>query len=229
MSVSVASKQIVNVLLDGIFPPLCIGCSKPGEWLCSACLETVPLIGQIPAPEDSPLSTLVAVSSYQHPIIGGLIRSFKYQRALCLEEEALGEVLIRFRDELDVRAAFIPKPTLIVPLPMDADRERTRGLDHALRLAKLIQVIFFPKVPVAQALTRTRASETNASLKNAAARAANMKDLFACQRSVSGEEVLLVDDVFTTGATMLEAAKVLHGKGVASTQGFVFAESKVIA
>ncbi len=178
-------------------------------------------------PEDHPLTTLIAVSSYQQPIIGGLIRSFKYQRALCLEEEALRDVLLRFREESDGLSVLLPAPTLIVPLPMDPDRQRTRGMDHAFRLATLVQALFFPTVPVRQALARTRITQTNARLATAEARAINLEEAFVCTENVKGEEILLIDDVYTSGATLKEASLQLHAAEAASVQGLVLAQSMV--
>lgn len=225
MSSRLASRELVRSVLDGIFPPSCLGCSEAGEWLCESCLVTIPLLGRVPLPEEAPLTTLLAISYYANPLIGGLIRSLKYQRALCLEEEALAGVLKRFRDESESLSSLVPAPTVIVPLPMDPERQRTRGLDHALRLASLVQAFLFPDIPVLQALLRTRSSHTNATLTTPEERSANLRGIFACQTSVRGKEVLLIDDVYTTGATLQEAAVLLHTEGAASVQALVFAQS----
>lgn len=228
MSSRSATKELVRVVLDGIFPPTCVGCSGEGEWLCGACLETISFVGRVALPEDDPLGTLVAVSSYQQPLIGGLIRSFKYKRALCLEEEAFQKVFTQFRDTSEGLSSLLPVPTMIVPLSMDPERERTRGMDHTLRLAELVQAVFLPNVPIIQALTRTRATETNARLSSIEARAANVEDVFACQHFVQGSEILLIDDVYTSGATMREASTTLHRSGAASVQGFVVAIGQAV-
>jgi ComF family protein len=226
MTPRVASREGVRLVLDGIFPPSCLSCTTEGEWLCSSCLGTISFVGRVALPDDHPLTTLIAVSSYQQPIIGGLIRSFKYQRALCLEEEALRDVLLRFREESDALSALLPAPTLIVPLPMDPERQRTRGMDHAFRLATLVQALFFPTVPVRQALARTRITQTNARLATAEARAINLEEAFVCTENVKGEEILLIDDVYTSGATLKEASLQLHAAEAASVQGLVLAQSK---
>lgn len=227
MTPRVASQEVVRFVLDGIFPPSCLSCSREGEWLCGSCLETIPFLGQISLPEGHPLTTLIAVSAYQQPIIGALIRSFKYQRALCLEEEALRDVLIRFREESGALSTLLPTPTLIVPLPMDSERERTRGMDHAFRLATLVQAIFFPTTPIRRVLVRTRITETNARLADAEARMLNVQEVFACNQTLRGEEILLIDDVYTSGATLKEAALQLHASRAASVQAFVMAQSVV--
>lgn len=151
--------------------------------------------------------------------MGGLIRSFKYQRALCLEEEALQRLVLRFSQEYALRP-----PTVIVPLAMDPERMRTRGMDHALRLASMLQRVLFPDVPVVQALSRTRTTRTNAQLASAEAKAANVREVFAVDKHLSCQRVLLVDDVYTTGATLCEAANtILKAVPDAAVHGFVFA------
>ena len=213
-------REVTRLVLDGIFPPACLGCSEAGEWLCKRCLEDIPFVGSVPCGAESPLDGLCAVSSYHHPIMGALIRSFKYQRALCLEEEALRSVFLKFREK------FVQAPTMIVPLPMDPERERTRGMDHALRLAKLVQSVLWPTTPVVQALTRTRQTHTNASIKSPELRRANVQGVFACTSDLTRERPLLIDDVYTTGATMHEAAKLCRAAGALQVQGLVLGLSK---
>ncbi len=225
MSSTAVSKEILQFVLDGVFPPACIGCSKAGEWLCGRCLGAIPLIGSVESSKESGPEALVAVSSYKDPIMGGLIRSFKYQRALCLEEEALRSVLFRFGSEVDFSSLLSCTPTMLVPLPMDPERERQRGLDHALRLARLIQQVLFPEVPVVQALTRTKIAKTNASLQTAEARSLNLQGVFACCQAVKGASILLIDDVYTTGATLNEATEVLRAAHAPHVQAFVLAQS----
>jgi ComF family protein len=211
-----------EAILDGVFPPACLGCSKGGVWLCEDCLEAVPVVGSVPSSsEGGQLDSLLAISLYQHPVVGKYLRSLKYQRALCLVEEVGGGLLAKFQ------AAF-PRllweaPSLLVSLPMDPERKRVRGVDHALELAKQVQKAFFPDIPLREVLDRTRTTETNARLSGAEARAVNIQGALACKEDVQGQDILLIDDVYTTGATMQEAANVLKAAGASSVHGLVFA------
>lgn len=225
MPTQAVSRTLVRYVLDGVFPPLCVGCAAEGEWLCPACLETIPFVGEVPCAAETSLDAMVAISTYQHPLVGGLIRSFKYQRALCLEDEALRALLFRFGSEVDFASLLPFPPTMIVPLAMDPERERVRGLDHAERLARLIQSVLFPEVPVVSALTRTRLTRTNAGLATPEARSENLRDVFACRSAVAGESVLLVDDVYTTGATLREASAVLRSARATHVEACVLAQS----
>lgn len=217
--------SLTQFLLDGVFPPVCIGCSAEGQWVCSQCLAEVTLVGEGIRPTDSALEAVLAVSSYQDPIMGGLIRSLKYQRALCLEAEALRSILTRFATEIDFGSLLKHALTMLVPLAMDPERERIRGLDHAFHIAQLVQNALFPEIPLVQALVRTKLVKTNASLASPEARALNIQGVFACRESVEGQSILLVDDVYTTGATLEEATRVLKQAGAAYVQACVLAQS----
>ena len=215
--------KLAELVLDGIFPPTCIGCSGEGDWLCLDCVKTVPLMEEVLAPTESPVKRVLAISSYQDPLVGGLIRSLKYQRAVCLEDEALRAVLQRFALEIDFLSTLQASPTMIVPLAMDPERERVRGIDHALHIAQLVQSVLFPEIPVVQALVRTKTVRANATLGSLEERKTNVEGVFACSRDVSDQSILLVDDVYTTGATMAEAAALVEGRGAALVQGCVLA------
>lgn len=217
--------KLAELVLDGVFPPTCIGCSGEGDWLCLRCVKTIPLMEEAVVPTESPVKRILAISSYQDPLVGGLIRSLKYQRAVCLEDEALRAVLQRFASEVDFLSTLQASPTMIVPLAMDPERERVRGIDHALHIARLVQSVLFPEIPVVQALVRTKTVRANATLGSLEERKANVQDVFVCSVDVSGQSILLVDDVYTTGATMTEAATLLERHGATLVQGCVLARS----
>lgn len=217
--------KLAELVLDGVFPPTCIGCSREGDWLCLPCVETVPLVGEALVPTESPVKRILAISSYQDPLVGGLIRSLKYQRAICLEEEALRAILRRFASEIDFLSSLQALPTMIVPLPMDPERERVRGIDHTLHIARLVQSVLFPDIPVVQALVRTKTVRPNATLGSLEERKANIQDVFDCSIDVSGQSILLVDDVYTTGATLAEGAELVLQRGAEHVQGCVLAQS----
>lgn len=216
---------VCDAILDGIFPPACIECGKAGVWLCEECLENIPLIGAVELPsENGSLDSLLAISVYQNPVVGKYLRSLKYQRALCLVDEVGGALLRKF--QVAFPRLLWEAPSLLVSLPMDPERKRVRGIDHAFELAKQVQTSLFPDVPLKVALERTRTTEANARLRGAEARAGNIQGALTCNADVQGQDILLIDDVYTTGATMQEAAKVLKTAGAGSVHGLVFAASQ---
>lgn len=123
-----------------------------------------------------------------------------------------------------VRAAAVPlcaqmaclpagEEEIIVPVPTDARRERRRGFNQATLLAEHIGRVW--GMPVCPALVRVQARRPQTGLP-AAERRANLVACMAASRDVCGRRVLLVDDVYTTGATAQEAARALLAAGALS-------------
>jgi ComF family protein len=96
--------------------------------------------------------------------------------------------------------------TVLVPVPLHARRERARGYNQSELLARALAETA-PGVAVAMALVRERPTRSQTRLDREA-RAANVARAFALAASseVRGRDVLLIDDVVTTGATLLAAA-----------------------
>jgi ComF family protein len=91
----------------------------------------------------------------------------------------------------------------LVPLPIHASRARTRTYNQAQVIAEALSKTL--EVPVLPALERTRATYTQARLSKRE-REDNVRGVFKLVRDVAGLEVLLVDDVYTSGATATEAS-----------------------
>lgn len=142
----------------------------------------------------------------------GLVREaihrFKYQRHLWFES-FLVDLLLR---EL--------QPTLtgqswdfLVPVPLYAQREREREFNQSEKIAAAVgRITGIPCLP--RALRRTRQTETQTALSRDQ-RAANVRKAFAMTGSfpLNGKRVILIDDVFTTGATTNACARVLRSAG----------------
>ncbi|HET6671487.1 MAG TPA: phosphoribosyltransferase family protein [Pyrinomonadaceae bacterium] len=104
----------------------------------------------------------------------------------------------------------LDQATLVIPVPLHPDREKERGFNQAAIIAE--QLARRLKLPfVAHSLVRTTHSERHRAGMDANARHASVANAFAVRypRLVHGEKVLLVDDVFTTGATVSACAEAL--------------------
>jgi len=102
---------------------------------------------------------------------------------------------------------------LIVPVPLHKSRERARGFNQAFELSKPLANM--AQIPVlANLLSRVRPTKIQAGLSRRERRM-NVAGAFVLSRSKTIEDktVLLVDDVFTTGATLNECAKILRRNG----------------
>ena len=112
---------------------------------------------------------------------------------------------------------------LAAPIPLSAARKKERGYNQC----DLIYQTFMGRAGKAydpELLVRIRNTNVQSKLEREARRQ-NVKNAFHIhpERSVAGRRILLLDDVYTTGATIREAAKELRRAGAASVMGFTIA------
>jgi ComF family protein len=114
------------------------------------------------------------------------------------------------------------KGDVIVPVPLHRKRLRQRGYNQASLLAKELSVL--GSLPVAEdALIRVRDAIPQARARSALERRQNVKGAFACRQGLEGKQVLLIDDVCTTGATLDACATALKAAGAGSVWGLTVA------
>lgn len=114
---------------------------------------------------------------------------------------------------------------LLIPVPLHRDRLRWRGFNHSYLLAApLARRLSLPLAPTA--LCRKRATRPQVSLPETA-RLSNVRDAFSVpdHRRVAGRRVLLVDDVFTTGATVAACATALDRAGATAVDVLTLARA----
>lgn len=197
---------------SALFPVYCISCRREGEWWCPACRVAVEP-KQIDFQADSSLDSLVYLYTYQADSqIGQLIRAFKYHHTAALVE--LWQELIKIN-------RFIYNNPVIIPVPLFAARERDRDYNQAALIGKIIAEKYGLPIQLAS-LQRIKNTKQQAKLGKKE-RQNNVSDAFAWTDGVTPREVLLVDDVFTTGATMQACATVLKKQGVEIVHGFTLA------
>ena len=180
----------------------CPRCALPtprGE-ICGRCLATPPHFDQ----------TRVAFR-YDFPI-DRLIQSFKYGHRLALSHY--------FGAQLAVQAGDT-EADLIIPLPLHAERLRTRGFNQAMELARPVAKAL--GIPIdTQTCQRSRATQTQADLPWKE-RAKNVRHAFHCTADLTGRKILLIDDVMTTGASLDECARTLRLHGASRIELLVVA------
>ena len=187
----------------------CPVCALPsGGSVCGQCLSDPP-----------PFDATIAAFSYALPI-DRLIHSLKYQGRLALAEWCAEAILARRSNS---GAGVGSRPDRLIALPLAVLRQRERGYNQALEIARVICAR--TGVPLlSRGLSRVRATPPQAALPWAE-RAKNVRGAFACDLDLSGLTVALVDDVMTTGASLAEAAKILKASGAASVENWVVART----
>jgi ComF family protein len=120
------------------------------------------------------------------------------------------------------RTLPLPVDATLVPIPLGATRQRSRGYNQSAVLAESLGRLL--DVPVAlHALSRRRETTTQTAL-TPEERRANLAGAFVAD-GVSPARPVLVDDVFTTGATLAEAAAALLAAGAGAVSGITFARA----
>ncbi|MBN2466708.1 MAG: ComF family protein [Deltaproteobacteria bacterium] len=149
-----------------------------------------------------------------------LIHGFKYRQQFAAKT-VFGFLLDNCRsDDLD-----FCRYDLLVPVPLHKKRLRERGFNQAVVLADLLRKKY--KVPLARAvLQRTVYTPPQVQLRGDA-RKKNVRRAFKASdpAAVRNKTILLVDDVYTTGATMNECARTLKQAGASRIDGFVMARA----
>jgi ComF family protein len=213
---------------------LCAGVSGT-ELVCSACMRDLPRalsacpVCALPTSGGSvcghclsdppPFDATIAAFSYAFPI-DRLIHSLKYQGRLALAEWCADAILAR-RERAN--AAISRRPHRLIALPLAVERQRERGYNQALEIARVIAAR--TGIPLlARGFSRVRATPPQAALPWTE-RAQNVRGAFECDLDLSGLTVALIDDVMTTGASLVEAAKTLKASGAVSVENWVVART----
>lgn len=212
--------HVLEPFLDLIFPPRCVSCftyTARGEVLCIRCSDAVKihdkfycLICRARLPGnvkichfDAPL--FGAAMDYSAKPVQALILALKFQ-GVRGAAEPLAERLAKYIVEIGLASLGFT----LVPVPLGSKRRRERGYNQAELIA--IAVGQRLGLPVdAEILRRVRETRPQTEL-SAAERARNTADCFEAQ-AARGKKILLVDDVATSGATLLAATKALRQNG----------------
>ncbi len=118
----------------------------------------------------------------------------------------LGHWLAR---ELLLQDCFLPH--MVVPVPLHCSRERERGFNQSALLARRVAKEL--NIPFASLLVRNRETESQTKISRRE-RLLNVRGAFSCPSEIAaGTKILLIDDIFSTGATMNEAANCLQRSG----------------
>jgi ComF family protein len=215
--------------LDLLFPPRCALCGRHGAALCDDCAGALPRADQPRCPRcwspqrpgwgcrrcDESASGGLALEGLRSPYVfqegaRELVHALKYNYYSTLASP-MGELMARYL------LGTPPLADVLVPVPLHPRRQRARGYNQSLLLAR--EVSRRLDLPLAAgALMRRRDTAPQAKAAEADARRRNVAGAFDCRTgAAAGRRVLLVDDVTTTGATLDACARVLLAQGGASS------------
>lgn len=199
-----------NILLDLFFPKKCLNCKKSDTYLCADCFNKIEIVEYIEHESSTYLDKIIFATSYADPLIRELIKSYKYRFAQELAEP-LSRLLIKTLKKFNLDIQI--QNSIIVPIPLHKYRLRKRGFNQAELIAQKVANHF--NLPInTNILKRTIYTEPQANLKdNTEKRLNNVQNAFAISPEnkdlIRDKIVILIDDVVTTGGTLIEAARIL--------------------
>jgi competence protein ComFC len=217
------------VLLDLLFPRRCVVCSVPGATLCPACASALP---RLAAPLCDRCGAPTAWPVQRCRECTGRRIAFASARAAVEYEIGVRTLVSAWKDrglrdvgspaaELVVEALPRPPGRVVTFVPPDGDRSLKRGHHPPARLARELGRRW--ELPVRVLLERTRPLRQQRGLGRDERRR-NVRGAFRARAPVCGP-VVLVDDVYTTGATVSAAASALRRAGASSVDVVTFART----
>ncbi len=226
--------RVGQALLDLLFPPRCVGCRRGGAWLCAACLEQVgrvsgalclrcgrPFAGAGPCPAcraghwalDAARAPLFFEGAVQRAV-----HELKYRGRRVLAAPLAG-LLAGYLQGLGWPAAAI------VPVPLHRERQQARGYNQSALLGRAMAAqLGWPLLE--RGLERWRPTRPQVGL-DGLARHENVRGAFRwVGAGPPPPRVLLLDDVYTTGATMEACAQALRQAGASEVRGLALARPR---
>ncbi len=171
-----------KTILDLLFPINCLGCGRPGQFICPSCFQKIP-VRQNPLirfSQGQPLTGLFVASYYKHRLVREVIHRYKYDFIKDLAEP-LGQLMFKTLDE------YHPQNTLLIPVPLHKKRLRWRGFNQAELLAQVVSRQ--SGIPLAKnVLKRTKYQSPQMSIENAQQRKENIKKAFELKFELEGKD-----------------------------------------
>ena len=221
--------------IDFIFPPHCAGCDLLGDRFCTSCSDRVRIIDKNLCQKcgepiinnslhdsmicDQQLRDLIMIRAYAlyEPPISYAIQKLKYDRDM-----GIAEVLANFLVELYNNNKM--EIDMVIPVPLSPRRLKERGYNQADLLARPFSMII-NKPLIKQSLRRSRDTRSQVGLDRQE-RSSNVAEAFVANPNlVQGKNIVLIDDVSTTGATLEACAAALKSVGANDIVGLSLARA----
>ncbi|HBI25624.1 MAG: Amidophosphoribosyltransferase-like protein [Candidatus Wolfebacteria bacterium GW2011_GWC2_39_22] len=241
------STRMSRIALDILFSPLCAQCEvyldSGAEPICKPCYQTIIKNSALICPictariannkrtcnHSEKLSAqfpylLGAAAQYSDPIVRNCIHQCKYEKVHALTK-TLSLLLITYAQGLDPQPRIFTTNPIIVPIPLHTSKEHARGFNQSAYIAQAVaHAMHFP---YDELLVKCINNDPQAKEKTHAERFARMHGAFAIPRpdAVRNKNIILIDDVSTSGATLSEAARTLKRAGAKQILALVIAKA----
>lgn len=229
-------QSAARFIMDTLFPVRCIGCGIYDVYFCPLCLASVRVRNDFECVgcrrpveagatcsrcrNDFVISRFFVATDYKDKLIQKAIKVFKYGFIRDMAQP-LAQILETYSESVSLNSKLGVSP-LVVPVPLYKKRLNWRGFNQSEVLAKRVAELFKLDLRT-DVLIRTQNNPPQADTKDRESRIKNVKASFECLGELGGRDVILVDDISTTGATLNECAKVLAEKGAGKISALVIA------
>jgi len=198
-----------QAILELVFPPRCLGCDRVDWAWCPRCMDALNHVPLRPRQRKIRAMTIVATGDHTGLLMLA-VQALKYEK-----QAHLAAPLAQRITTLLERTQW--QPTAVIPVPMPTARKAQRGYNQAKLLTDFVAasqgVLALP-----DAIIRTRETPTQVGLSRQQ-RIQNVRGAFQAQQDLSGQRVLLIDDVLTTGATLAACAQAAAQAGATAILG----------
>lgn len=223
-------------LLSFLFPKYCVGCKKIGDYLCDKCFSMIsfnviekclecerPAIDGLTHPickNKYSIDGVFSILAYKG-IVKKLLYVFKYKPYVSSLKKFLVDFMYEGLIQKEVFMSNLNDKLCFVPIPLSKERERNRGYNQSslisIGIAQKFNGIVLPLI------IRVRDQKSQVGLPREE-RLKNSKGVFKINKDISMPQIIfLVDDVITTGATIIEATKILKKNGAKHVYAIIFA------
>ncbi|OIO32288.1 MAG: hypothetical protein COZ49_03070 [Candidatus Yonathbacteria bacterium CG_4_10_14_3_um_filter_47_65] len=215
-------KTLFDTVLDHLFPTKCVSCAVEGKALCDNCIQK---IQRAEPPRDS---FIFSIFDYRNQTMKQAIWALKFRGNRSLARIFAQAIHDRLLEETSDKMVFENfRHPLIVPIPLSKKRMKERGFNQSEAIARDLSFINTGGEWElgANVLLKIRDTAPQSSLKDKQKRARNIQGCFAITSNgtVCDRNIILIDDVTTTGATLREAKKVLQDGGARKIIAFTVA------
>ncbi len=212
-SVLTKAQVILNDILNTVLPIACVSCGTVGFYVCNYCLENLHEKKRIQnffvEMRDLPVLSLQTIHTV---LIREIIHLYKYD-CVIQASDTIKQIVQKLYSELpaEVKIAFTEN-VVFVPIPLHTSRLKWRGYNQSRTIADALSKC--SGSPVVRLLNRSLKTQTQVG-KSQQERHNNLQKAFTLNfeaaRNLKGaKNIVLVDDVVTTGSTLIEAASILQ-------------------
>jgi len=212
--------KLKDLILNALFPIECLGCHQIDEIICQKCLDKIIVLNKWETNLYS-LERIITIFDYQQPLLKKAVKSFKYSPYDINVLKKLSPLFIKCLKQSPLALKYLNKNKFVlVPIPLSRQKLAKRGFNQANLIAQELSASF--NWPLKKSLKKVKdtLSQTNLGREQ---RKLNVQNVFKVQGEIA-PNIILIDDILTTGATLEQAAKTLYQAGAKKIWAIVLAQ-----